>query len=359
MLGPTTSSHEHEDTEFLSVMKRDAQTLFALLLHHGAIVLRGFPVTSAEAFNSFLGAIFSEAESGLVHGNYSGASVRHQVVGNVLTANDAPADQKIPFHHETSQLPNHVTHVAFYCETPPAQGGETPILSSVELAQRLKTDMPEFAKNHAKRALMTHITLPVDDTSVNYGRGWYKAWQTKSREEAVKKLPPSCTTRWVGPYYLCMQNIYECNTFIHDFRTDQEVFFNQVVGVSTVQKDIPHVFARFDSFPTATLEELKALSADSTTAPYESEDDLSNYLQQQNIHAAAGIMDDDLRLVSNDDSVKICAIAEDIKVEIAWKANDIMILDNRLVQHSRNPFTAPRSILAGLLYESLEWKTNE
>ena len=50
--------------------------------------------------------------------------MRTQITERVFTANESPSSEKIPFHHEMSQVPKPPTHLFFYCEIPPVEGGE-------------------------------------------------------------------------------------------------------------------------------------------------------------------------------------------------------------------------------------------
>lgn len=83
-------------------------------------MFKGFDILSPEEWVSIL------YKSGLKEIKYIGGSaVRKVVVGNdeelkniqVVTTNEAPADQPIPFHHELAQTPYPPTHIAFYCHT--------------------------------------------------------------------------------------------------------------------------------------------------------------------------------------------------------------------------------------------------
>lgn len=70
-----------------------------MLRSTGAVLLRGFPVRTASDFNEAVEA-FGYEELPYV----GGAAPRTNVVGRVFTANESPPDQKIPFHHEMSQV---------------------------------------------------------------------------------------------------------------------------------------------------------------------------------------------------------------------------------------------------------------
>ena len=52
-----------------------------------------------------------------------GNAVRNLIVGNddrmedmqILTTNESPPSEPIPFHHELAQTPNPPSHICFYC----------------------------------------------------------------------------------------------------------------------------------------------------------------------------------------------------------------------------------------------------
>ncbi|GJP34724.1 hypothetical protein CLOM_g19132 [Closterium sp. NIES-68] len=106
---------------------------------HGAVLLRGLPLESPCDFNEVVEA-FGLDELPYV----GGAAPRTKVAPRVFTANESPPDQKIPFHHEMAQVPEYPSRLFFFCQVPPATGGETPILPSCELTKRLAQRHPSF-----------------------------------------------------------------------------------------------------------------------------------------------------------------------------------------------------------------------
>ena len=60
----------------------------------------------------------------------------------IFTANEAPADQKIPFHHELAQTSNPPSYVSFYCKQSAETGGETPLIDSTLVYQYLHQKYP-------------------------------------------------------------------------------------------------------------------------------------------------------------------------------------------------------------------------
>ncbi len=88
-----------------------------------AILFRGFPVDDVNQFTQCVEA------TGLQGMDYvGGAAVRTQLTSRVFTANESPPSEKIPFHHEMSQVPEPPTHLFFYCALPPSVGGEVQYL---------------------------------------------------------------------------------------------------------------------------------------------------------------------------------------------------------------------------------------
>lgn len=86
-------------THFIKTVQTQKPFIQSLLHKSGAVLLRGFPIKTASDFNDVVEA-FGFEELPYV----GGAAPRNNVVGRVYTANESPPDQKIPFHHEMSQV---------------------------------------------------------------------------------------------------------------------------------------------------------------------------------------------------------------------------------------------------------------
>lgn len=77
----------------------------------------------------------------------------------------------------------------FYCEIEPAEGGETPILPSHLVFQRMEKEWPEFVQKLLEHGLLyTRILGEGDDPSSPIGRGWQSTFLTKDRKEAENRL---------------------------------------------------------------------------------------------------------------------------------------------------------------------------
>lgn len=95
------------------------------------------------------------------------------VAGSVFTANESPADQLIPFHHEMAQSKTNPGTLLFYCQTPAQRGGETPIVLSSLVAEL-----------EEKGVRYVRVLPEEDDASSAIGRGWKSTFAVQTREEA-------------------------------------------------------------------------------------------------------------------------------------------------------------------------------
>ncbi|KAL4183953.1 hypothetical protein AMTRI_Chr11g100880 [Amborella trichopoda] len=100
--GATTLSspfhkHEGEETRLAEAVRANRVWLDEQLSRHGAILFRGFDVRRAEDFRSVVEAFgWEEMDYGI------GDETRSKVIDRIYTANEAPPDLLIDFHHEMS-----------------------------------------------------------------------------------------------------------------------------------------------------------------------------------------------------------------------------------------------------------------
>ncbi|XP_009383473.2 clavaminate synthase-like protein At3g21360 [Musa acuminata AAA Group] len=274
--------------------------LESLLRSSGAILLRGFPVRDAADFDRAVAA-FGYDELPYV----GGAAPRTNVVGRVFTANESPPDQKIPFHHEMAQVPEFPTKLFFFCEVEPGSGGETPIVLSHLVYERMKVKFPEFVARLEEYGLIyTRVLGEGDDPSSPIGRGWQSTFLTKDRSVAEERSAHlGVKLEWLE------DGVKTVTGPIPAIRLDQtrgrKIWFNSMVAAYTGWED-----ARNDPVKAVTFGDGTPLPADL-------------------IHECLNILEEE-------------------SVAIGWKKGDILLLDNLAVLHSRRSFDPPRRILASL-----------
>lgn len=172
---PLTATH---------TIKTHKPYLESLLLQSGALIIRGLPLLTPSDFNDVVEA-FDYQQLPYV----GGAAPRTNVVGRVFTANESPPDQKIPFHHEMAQVPQFPSKLFFFCEVEPATGGETPIVLSHVIYDRMKDRYPDFVEKLEKHGLLYVRVLGEDDNPNSpIGRGWKSTFLTNDKTVAQQRL---------------------------------------------------------------------------------------------------------------------------------------------------------------------------
>ena len=137
----------------------------------------GFDLVSAEEWASVL------YKAGLAGMDYAGgAAVRKLIVGKegshetnpqVLTTNESPPSEVIPFHHEMAQTPSSPSHICFFCRSNAAQGGSTPLIRSDLVYKMLADEHPQFIQQLEERGVKYSRRVPAeDDPASAQGRSW-------------------------------------------------------------------------------------------------------------------------------------------------------------------------------------------
>ena len=99
-----------------------------------AILLRGWHISSKN-----ISEVLQSMKLGKIkHDINCSAGPRLHVKDGVFTANEAPATEYIPIHHEMAQCVDYPKYIAFYCDVPAEKGGCTPIIRSSYLAKVFK-----------------------------------------------------------------------------------------------------------------------------------------------------------------------------------------------------------------------------
>lgn len=276
-------------------------TLEDLLLKNGAILFRNFPIESPENFDSFVKSFGYDALPYV-----GGAAPRRVITGNVFTANEAPPDQLIPFHHEMAQVPTFPKTLFFYCGTPPSTGGQTPLVISNEIYNAMKTAEPEFVSKLEKEGVVYHRVLPNgDDPTSPIGRGWQSTYQTQDATEAESKCTGQGSSfEWL-PDGCLLTHTAVLPAVREDERTGKKTWFNSIIAAYLGWSDSRNDGKKAVTFPDLTPMPAKAM-------------------------------------------VSLEAIFEEKAIDFSWQMGDVVMVDNRQVLHGRRTFTPPRRILAAL-----------
>lgn len=281
--------------------KSDRQFIETNLLKHGAILFRGFNLNSVANFENFAQAICPE-----LFGEY-GDLPREGLGGKVYGSTPYPADKAILFHNESSHMHRWPMKIWFHCVQPAPEGGETPIVDCRKVYQLLDDQIREKL---AQKGLM-YVRNYTEGLDV----GWQDFFHTTDKS-AVEKFcfQNGIEWEWKADGGLKTREIRQA--IAKHPKTGEWVFFNQI--------QLHHI-AYLD---TSVRESLLSLF---------DEDNLP-----RNVYYGDGTP------IEQSVIDKITAVYKQAEITFPWHKGDVLMLDNMLAAHARNPFVGARKIVVAM-----------
>lgn len=312
--------------DFLAWLVDNRQSIENRLHRHGAVLFRGFKALKGAA--DFEAVIKAMSHKLL---DYAGGTTpRSAVSGQVVTSTDAPPHLTIGQHQEMSYLEPSPSFpdptpdkVAFFCEVEPAGGGQTPLCDMRTVLQKLPQDL---VRRFETRGLVLTRQLP-ETKQAGYEVTWPTMFGTSDRQEAEAfAAKRRWRIEWTDDGGVRVHQNPSPSTLVHRV-TGEKVWFNQA-----------HLLHRHYAPWTG---DFLGPAADQQAEAERLRPALSKRFFYHSTHAdGSDIMISDLETVRQ-------TIAETMTM-FDWKVGDLLICDNKLVSHGRQPYTPPRRILAAL-----------
>jgi alpha-ketoglutarate-dependent taurine dioxygenase len=272
------------------------------LRRHGALLFRGFGVEGTDGLQRFVRAVCSDL---LEYRERS--SPRHELADRVYTSTDYPAPETIFPHNEHSYAKRFPLKLFFSCVVPAETGGETPVGDTRRIFARID---PEVRERFARRGWMY-----VRNFHPGFGLSWRTVFQTDDRA----KVEAYCRDagidfEWRDGDRLRTRQVRPA-TAVHP-RTGETVWFNHATffHVSTLSPAIREPLLR--DFGTDDLPNNTYYGDGSPIEPEVVEHLRRAYLDEM--------------------------------TEFSWGQGDVLLIDNMLTAHARNPFTGPRKIAVAM-----------
>ncbi len=305
LIEPNTSA-----TDLIAWAEDNRSAIEARLLRHGGILFRGFNLSTPEEFERFITTI----SGNLLDYSYR-STPRTLVSGKIYTSTEYPAQRSIPLHNENSYARDWPMKILFFSLRCAATGGETPIADSRLVYKRIP---PRIRELFARKGVM-YVR--------NYGSGmdlsWEEVFQTTSRSEVESYCDSSgIAFEWLGDDRLRTRQV--CQAVAAHPHTGEMVWFNQ-----------------------AQLFHLSRLTPEIREAMLTifEEDELP-----RNVYYGDGTQ------IDGDDLDQICAAYDHEKIVFPWQQGDVLLLDNMLAAHARNPFSGERKVVVGMAQPYSETK---
>ncbi|HEV7684722.1 MAG TPA: TauD/TfdA family dioxygenase [Pyrinomonadaceae bacterium] len=272
------------------------------LLRNGAILFRDFDISTVEEFEQLI-----EGVSGPLLDYSYRSTPRHVVSGRIYSSTEYPAHQSIPLHNENSYTRNWPMKLSFFAQQVADKGGETPIADCRKIYHAIS---PEIRECFERKGLI-YVR--------NYGTGLDLTWQEVFQTSSTMVVEDYCRRsgmefEWVGADQLRTRQ--KARVVETHPRTGELVWFNQA-----------HLFH---------ASRLSAEVRDWLLAAY-GEQNLP-----RNVYFADGSPIDPAMLD------EITQVYSNHSVVFPWREGDVLMLDNMLTAHGRQPFVGQRKVVVGI-----------
>ncbi len=273
------------------------------LQERGAVLFRGFAEPSALEFSQFAASLCHRLL------DYQERSTpRQEIEAKVYTSTEYPADQLIPQHNENSYSHEWPAKLLFLCVKPAATGGQTPVANSRDVLQAID---PSVSRRFRERGV-----LYVRNYAPGIRPSWSEAFQTDDPavvEQYCRRHDIAC--QWHARGRGLRTSQMRAAVRRHPV-TGQAVWFNQA-----------HLF-HVSSLPPDVRQAIQSV--------YDERD----YPRHAYYGDGTPIEDSVLDHIRD--------VYDRHTVDVAWRANDVLVLDNMLKSHGRRPYQGERRVLVAM-----------
>lgn len=279
--------------------------LDAKLKTHGGVLLRGFAVYEPAEFQEVAESLIPELKPYV-----EGQSPRTKVIDKVYTSTEYPAQYSITLHNELSYARKPPRRIVFYCHTPSPIGGETPIADFRTVCDRMPQELRlKFETLGVKYVKNMHAN------TTGLGKSWMEHFETSDRDKVEGYLEENeIDYEWTADGTLRTISIRP--GILQHPETGETHWFNQA--------NLWHV----SNFEQRRRSQLLRLCG---------EENLPT-------HAYYG----DGTTITDEELDEVRKVMWDNSVAFRWERGDVLLLDNFLVAHGRNPYEGPRKILVAM-----------
>ncbi|MGV9880185.1 TauD/TfdA family dioxygenase [Streptomyces sp. NPDC003006] len=283
-------------------LRAGREELRAALRERGALLLRGFDVEGADGFADIVRALSGEP---LPYTERS--SPRSVIKGNIYTSTDYPPGEEIFLHNENSYQASWPMTLYFHCVRPPLTRGATPLADT----RRVLAAVDDGVRREFERRGWTVVRNYGDLV----GLEWQEAFATADRAEVEGYCRErGIEAQWLPGGGLRTRAVREA---VHRHPvTGEPVWFNHTA--------VFHATTLPESVRLGLLEMLG-----------------EENLPSQTYYGDGAPIPDDVM-----DHLRACYRAAATRFD--YRADDVLVIDNMLVSHGREPFTGPRRIAVAM-----------
>jgi alpha-ketoglutarate-dependent taurine dioxygenase len=284
--------------------ERHRDELRTHLTRHGAVLLRGFP-TGPDLLRDVDATVRAFSGPPLEYAEQS--SPRTALKGNIYTSTDYPPDEEIFLHNENSYQASWPGVLFFTCVEPPLTEGATPLADIREIHRSID---PAVRAEFEERGWMV-----VRNYRPRFGVDWRISFGTEDKEE-VARLCEARDLRWSWEEGDVLRTEGVRRAVHRHPVTGESVWFNHIT------------FFHNSTLPEDVREGLLELFGD-------------RGLPTNSYYGDGGTIPDDV-VAHLRDRYRAASRRFD------WERGDVLLVDNMLAAHGREPFTGPRKIAVAM-----------
>jgi len=280
----------------------EAEAIEQVVQQNGALLLRGLPVHSSKQFGDVLSLLFGGE---LLDYAYR-STPRTELRGKVYTATEYHADQAIPQHNENAYANSWAMRIGFLCLLPSEQGGARPIGDSRRVYQLIPAEIRERFERHGVMYVRNYSDVDLP---------WQEVFQTEDKDEVERYCAANgIRCEWRPDNGLRTVQVNPASA-VHPV-TGEKVWFNQahLFHVSSLQPEV-----RSSLVAALGEDELPRNTFYGDGSPIEEE-----------------VLD------------QIRAVYDRTTLAFPWQQGDLLLLDNMLFTHGRQPYVGERKVLVGM-----------
>lgn len=264
----------------------------------GASLYRGWNVNTADDFFEVMSKL---SDKSLDYTQRT--SPRSQVIKKVYTSTDYPADQEIKPHNESSYASAWPLLIGFYCFIQPGEGGETPISDNREILKGISDSTLRLFEEKGIRYTRNMLDW--------LGLSWQEVYQTEDQAEVEALLTnDGMQFEWVNEDHLRVQ--WHRPAFQTHPVLGEKLWFNHAYFYHRLNQD-PRLMSLVDP-------------------------------EDMPFSVSFG----DGTEIGEDIFEELQAAYKAATITFPWQKGDVLVMDNMLFSHARNPFKGERKILVSM-----------
>jgi amino acid adenylation domain-containing protein len=271
------------------------------LARHAGILFRGFAMRDIHDFEAFAEAV----QPGL-YGQY-GDLPKKEGGKNTYRSTPYPEKKMILFHNESSHQDRWPRKQLFFCEQPSPVGGATPVVDCRQMYLRL----PQALRDTFESKGLLYVRTFADKLDVS----WQHFFKTEDRAQ-VEQRCALAGIQWTWLDNDELQIRTPCPAIITHPTTGEKTFFNQV--------QLHHIYC----LDPDVRDDLLGLFGPER--------------MPRHVYYGDGSPIEDAVMQLLGELYEACAVRFD------WRKGDVILLDNMLAAHARDPFEGPRKIVVAM-----------